>query len=123
MLNIEKMSMGNLNPILLELWPLFEGAHNLGGNRWVRGEPFQEQVGLLDTDTIDTPGVGAHLLYSTILSQDKGRYFQNSPQDMEEFESHLAIIRSLIVPFLQTLVWLSNHVIFSFSCSCRVPKV
>ncbi|XP_052208685.1 uncharacterized protein LOC127812304 isoform X2 [Diospyros lotus] len=89
-LNIEESQQG-LRPILPEMPPPIQKGYDLGHGRWVRGEPFQIQAGVLDTDTIDTPGVGAHLLYSTILPRDESRYFRNPPEDMNNFEHYLAI--------------------------------
>ena len=48
--------------------------------------------GVLDTDSINMRGVGARLLYSTILPQDKNRYFENPPDDMDDLEHNLATV-------------------------------
>jgi len=40
---------------------------------------------LLDTDTIDMPGVSARAIYSAILPRDEGQYFRNASEDMDEF--------------------------------------
>ena len=54
--------------------------------------------GVLEMDSINMCGVGAHLLYSTILPRDEDRYFRNLPDDMDDFERHLAIV-SFSLPF------------------------
>ena len=57
-----------LAPILPELPQSHQGALQLDNRYWVRREPLDMRLGLLDTDTIDMPGVGA-------LARSIPRYF------------------------------------------------
>ena len=50
------------------------------------------RLGILDKDSINMRGVEAHFLYSPILPRDEDSYFQNPPDDMDDFERHLAIV-------------------------------
>ena len=50
------------------------------------------RLGVLDTDSINMRGIGARLLYSTIIPRDKDFLFWNPPDDMDDFERHLAIV-------------------------------
>ena len=79
-----------------------QGAIQLDNNYWVRGEYLDMRPRVLDTDIIDIPGVGAHILYSSILLHEEGQYFHNCLEDMDEFECHLAIV-SYLVSFLISL--------------------
>ena len=74
--------------------------------------------GLLDTNTIDMSGVGARVLYTSILPRDKGRYFWNALENMDEFECHLAIVSypvsSLTFLFSLAFSFLLAHLIWNF---------
>lgn len=65
----------------------------------MRGEEFIVHSGVLDMDSINMRVVGAHLLYSTILPRDEDYYFRNPPDDMDDFECHLAIVSPLSLFF------------------------
>jgi len=69
--------------------------------------------GLLDTDTIDMPGVCARTIYSFIFPRNEGRYFRNAPKDMDEFECHLTIV-SFPVVFLIFLLSLAFSFLFAY---------
>lgn len=90
--NEERLRLRNLQPKFAELPPPITCALDLKEGRWVRGEDFTVNPGVLDTDSINMHGVGARLLYSTILPRDEDRYFRNPPDDIDDFERHLAIV-------------------------------
>jgi len=90
--NEERLRLRGLEPRFPELPPPVEGAIDLREGRWAHGEEFTVRPGVLDMDSINMPGVGARLLYSTILPRDEDRYFRNPPDDMDDFERHLAIV-------------------------------
>ena len=79
-----------LAPIFLALPPPHQETLQLDNSYWVHGEPLDMWPELLDTDTIDMPGVSARIFYSSILPRNEGRYFLI-------FELHLAIISYPIV--------------------------
>ena len=110
----EGFSARGLAPIFPELPQPYQGALQLDNRYWVRGEPLDMRPGLLDTDTIDMPGVGARAIYSSILPRDETRYFRNAPEDMDEFERLLAIV-SFRSSFLSLFSFLALSFLLSYS--------
>ena len=84
--------------------PSHQRAIDLGERCWAREENFKVCLGVLDNNTIDILGIGAHLIYLTILSRNEDPYFRNSPANMDKFEPYLAIVNSSFFTFLRILV-------------------
>ena len=100
----ERAQARGLGPLFLSPFPPYQRVINLGESCWARRENFKVCLRVLDTDMIDMPGIGARLIYWTILPRDEDQYFCNSPVSMDKCEHYLAIVSSSSSTFLIMLV-------------------
>ena len=77
-------------PSLIAPIPNFE----LQNGRALNGEDFRTYPGLLDTDSVDMPGVAARLNLSTILPRDEGQYFGDPLSMMQIAEQELTKVKT-----------------------------
>ena len=80
-------------PVFPELDPI-RGRDTLGvHDRHLRGEEFKVRPGLVDTDSISDPGVGARLIYSTVLPLDEPRFTGITRQITDDAERLMIEVR------------------------------
>ncbi|XP_052201185.1 uncharacterized protein LOC127807403 [Diospyros lotus] len=84
----EERSLISNPPILPAIGPSLASMQLPDGTQ-LRGRDFQFCPGVVDTDTVADPGVGARLMYASILPRDERQYFGNFPQTMDEPERKL----------------------------------